>query len=216
MATMKRITFLTLVLLLSAGTALWAQSPIYLFPEYTDGSVALKNRTFVKTKLNIDTFHDKLLYMDGDQIMELADFSDVSAVYIGERTFIPQGKSLYEVVDLGHGKSLLVKWHQTKNSMGKKGAYNQLTHAASTTSIDPNYHSPSVFQRGGKEEFLTMTDNSYGFLINGKFKKFTDKRSFVKLFPDKKEALEQFFAAEEIFFNNPDDVIKAARFATAE
>ena len=203
------------VLLLLAGTA-FAQSPIYLFKDYTDGSVALKNRTFVRTKLNLDTFHDKLLYMDGDEIMELEDFSNVSAVYIGDRTFIPQGKTLYEVIDLGPKASLLIKWHQKKNSLGKKGAYDQYTHASNAVSLDPNYHSPSVFQRGGEEVFQTITENSYAILIGGKVKKFSDQRTFAKISPDKKEAIGAFIEAENILFSNPDDVMKLARFAAAE
>lgn len=210
---MKRKNALSVAVLLLLAITASAQSPIYLFKDYTDGSVALKNRTFVRTKLNMDTFHDKLLYMDGDNIMELDDFSDVSAVYIGDRTFIPYGKSLYEVIDLGSNTSLLIKWHQKKNSLGKKGAYDQYTHASSTTSIDPNYHSPSVFQRGGEEVFQTISENSYAIMIGGKVKKFTDRRSFLKIFPDKKEVIEEYINAENILFNNPDDVIKLARFA---
>ena len=108
---MKRLG--AVLLMLGMSLALNAQRPIYLFKEFTQGSVALKNRTFVKTTFNYDTLHDKLLYMDGDQIMELSDYSDVQSVFIGERMFIPQGKSLYEVVDLGESPSkLLIRWHQ--------------------------------------------------------------------------------------------------------
>ena len=213
---MRALKIFVLAASLAVSATLSAQSPVYLFPDYTAGSVALKNRTFVKTKLNLDTFHDKLYYMDGDQIMELDNLSDVSAVYIGDRTFIPQGKSLYEVVDLGTGTTLLVKWHQKKDPLGKKGAYDQVAHASSTISIDPNYHSPSVFQRGGEEVMLTITDNTYGFLMDGKFKKFVDKRSFLKLFPAKKEAIEQFIEEGNLLFTRPDDVIAVAKFATAK
>ncbi len=200
--------------MLGMSLALNAQRPIYLFKEFTQGSVALKNRTFVKTTFNYDTLHDKLLYMDGDQIMELSDYSDVQSVFIGERMFIPQGKSLYEVVDLGESPSkLLIRWHQKKNPLGKKGAYDQVTHASNAVSIDPEYYSVSLKERGGEEVFDTIVENSYGILTQGKFKKFTDRRSFLKQFSDHKTEIENYIDGNHLLFNRPDDVIAIARYA---
>ena len=194
----RKIT--SIVLLLCMGLAASAQSPIYLFPEFTKGTVALKNHTFVKTTLNYDTFHDKLLYMDGDQQMELSDFSNVATIFIGDRTFIPEGRLLYEMVDLGESPSkLLIRWHQKKNPMGKKGAYGQVAEGT-----------------GGEQVFDTIVENSYGLLLNGKLKKFSDRKSFLKLFPDKKERIQEFIDREHILFTNPEDVIAVARFAVAD
>ena len=209
---MKRIG--AVLLMLGMSLALNAQRPIYLFKEFTQGSVALKNRTFVKTTFNYDTLHDKLLYMDGDQIMELSDYSDVQSVFIGERMFIPQGKSLYEVVDLGESPSkLLIRWHQKKNPLGKKGAYDQITHASNAVSIDPEYYSVSLKERGGEEVFDTIVENSYGILTQGKFKKFTDRRSFLKQFSSHKTEIENYIDGNHLLFNRPDDVIASARYA---
>lgn len=201
------------VLLFLTGLSATAQRPIYLFDDFTEGTVVLKNRSVVKTKFNLDIFHDKFLYMDGDQIMEMTDFSNVSTVLIGDRTFVPQGNHLYEVIELDPEHSLLVKWHRKNNPMGKKGAYDQITHASSTQSLDPNYYSPSVNERGGKDEMRTVTENKYGMLSNGKFRTFTDKRSFLKLFPDRKAELDAFIDEQHLLFTNVDDVVTVARYA---
>lgn len=212
---MKKIVLFTLLLCLSLAS--FAQRPMYLFKEYTDGTAALKGRSVVKTKFNYDTFHDKLLYMDGDQIMEMTDFSNILAVYIGDRTFVPQGKSLYEVVELGDSPSkLLIKWHQKKNPLGKKGAYDQVLHGSSAQSIDPEYYSISLKERGGEEVFDLIVENYYGLLTNGKFKKFSDRRSFLKLFPGKQAEIETYIDENHLLFSNPDDVIAIARFAAQQ
>lgn len=179
--------------------------------------MALKNRSYVKTTFNYDTFHDKLLYMDGDQQMELSDFSNVASVFIGERTFIPQGHLLYEVVDLGDSPDkLLIRWHQKKNPMGKKGAYGQVAEGTGAVSLDPEYYSISLKARGGEQVFDTVNENSYGILSDGKLKKFKDRKSFLKLFPDKVESIQKFIEKEHILFNNPDHVIAVARFAVGQ
>ena len=198
-----------LVLGLSAA----AQAPIYLFEEFTDGTVLLKNRSVVKTKFNLDIFHDKFLYMDGDQIMEMTDFSNVSMVTIDGRTFLPQGKSLYELIELDGENSLLVKRHQKKNPMGKKGAYEQVLHGTNAQSIDPEYYSPSLTKRGGEEVMNTISDNKYGILTGGKFRAFNDKRSFLKLYSERKDLLESYINVENILFSNVDDVIRLVQFA---
>lgn len=208
----------TLQLFLSAtflflGLSASAQAPVYLFEDFTDGTVVLKNRSVVKTRFNLDIFHDKFLYKDDEQIMEMTDFSNVAVVTIGDRTFVPQGKSLYEVIDLGGENSLFVKHHQKKNPLGKKGAYEQIVHGSSTQSIDPEYYSPSLTKRGGEEEMWTISANKYGLLSGGKFRTFTDKRSFLKLFPDRKEALDTYIEEQHLLFSNIEDVIAAVKFA---
>lgn len=201
------------VFLALTGLSAFAQSAIYLFDDFTDGTVVLKNRSVVKTKFNLDIFHDKFLYMDGDQVMEMTDFSNVSTVLIGDRTFIPQGKALYEVIELDPENNLLVKWHRKKNPMGKKGAYDQIAHASSTQSLDPDYYSPSVTKEAARDEMRTISENRYGMLSNGKLHTFTDKRSFLKLFPDRKEELEAFINEQHLLFTNADDVITLVKYA---
>jgi hypothetical protein len=195
------------------GLSAAAQNDNYLFDEFTDGTVLLKNRSVVKTKFNLDIYHDKFLYKDGDQTMEMTDFSNVASVYIGDRTFVPQGKYLYEVLELNADNNLLVKWHRKKNALGKAGAYGQIAHASSTESLDPEYYSPSLTKRGGKEETTTVSENKYGILSGGKFRTFTDKRSFLKLFPEKKAALEAFINEHRTFFSDVEDVVALAKFA---
>lgn len=209
---MKRFVLVALLWIL--GFVAWAQSPIYLFKEFTKGTVALKNRSFVKTTFNYDTFHDKLLYMDGDQMMELADFSEVQSVMIGDRLFLPQGNALYEVVDLGDNPAkLLIKWHQKKNPLGKKGAYDQVNHGTNAVSIDPEYYGVSLKERGGEEVFDTIVENSYGILSKGQFKRFADKRSFLRQFSGHKKEIEAYIDDNHLLFTNPDDVIAIATFA---
>lgn len=195
------------------GLSAAAQAPVYLFDEFTEGTVLLKNRSVVKTKFNLDLFHDKFLYMDGEEIMEMTDFSNVSVVTIGGRTFVPQGKSLYELIELDGENSLLVKRHRKKNPMGKKGAYDQILHGSSAQSIDPEYYSPSLTKRGGEEVMNILSDNKYGLLSGGKFRAFSDKRSFLKLFPARKQSLESYINNENILFSEVEDVIQLVKFA---
>ena len=212
---MKNKKLLLAVIALVLSGCAWAQRPIYLFPEFTSGSVTLKNHSFVKTTFNYDTFHDKLLYMDGDNVMELNDFSNIHSVYIGDRTFIPYGRALYEVIDLeSDSVHLLIRWHQKKNPLGKKGAYDQVNHATNAVSLDPEYYSVSLRERGGAEVFDTIIENSYGILSQGEFKRFSDRRSFLKLFPHYKDSINDYIDRNHLLFTNPEDVIAIARYAS--
>lgn len=211
---MKTKHLLIAVMALALSGSVWAQSPIYLFPDYTSGTVVLKNRSLVKTTFNYDTYHDKLLYKDGDQIMELSDFSNVGSVLIGDRTFIPHGRALYEVVNLeGTHDNLLIRWHQKKNPLGKKGAYDQVNPAANATSLDPNYYGNPLTARGGEEVFDLITENSYAIMKDGKFKKFTDLKSFLKIYPNEQDRINDFIDQSHLLFTNAEDVIAIARYA---
>jgi hypothetical protein len=205
-------SFFTAVIFSLTSLSAAAQAPIYLFEEFTDGTVLLKNRSVVKTKFNLDIFHDKFLYMDGDQIMEMTDFSNVSVVTIGGRTFIPRDKSLYETIELDGEHSLFIKRHQKKNPLGKKVGYDQVAHGMNTQSLNPEYYSQTVTNRS-QEVMVTVTDNKYFLLSGGKFRGFTDRRSFLKLFPDRKVAIEAYMDTNHILFTDEDNVVALTRFA---
>lgn len=196
-----------------------AQSTVYLFPEFTPGTIAMKNKSIVKTDFNLDIFHDKLLYKDGGQVMELDDLSNVASLHVGDRTFIPVGRYLYEIVDIeGADGNLLVKWHRKKNPMGKKGAYGQVAHAASTISIDPGSVAPSaptLSARGPEEAYDTVHDNAYIYVRSGKQYRFSDKKSLVKIFPEHKDEISAFIDREHLSFMKPEDVFRAVAFAAS-
>lgn len=214
---MKKLICLLLLAWSTLNVA--AQSAIYLFPEFTPGTIAMKNKSIVKTEFNLDVFHDKLFYMDGDQIMELDDLSNVASLHIGDRAFVPVGRYLYEIIDIeGSEGNLLVKWHRKKNPMGKKGAYGQVAHASSTISIDPGAIAPSaptLSARGPEEVYDTVHDNSYIYVRDGRQYRFSDKKSLLKIFPDHKDAISAYIDRERLSFLTPEDVFRAVTFASS-
>lgn len=208
------------MLLVALGTmSAGAQNAVYLFPEFTPGTIAMKNKSIVKTDFNLDIFHDKLLYMDGGQVMELDDLSNVASLQVGDRTFIPVGRYMYEIIRLeGSDGNLLVKWHRKKNPMGKKGAYGQVAHASSTISIDPGAIAPSaptLSARGPEEMYDTVHDNAYIYVRDGKQYRFSDKKSLLKIFPDHRDEIAAFIDGGHLSFMTPEDVLRAVTFAAS-
>ena len=210
---MKALNLFVIAAALLASLSATAQSPIYLFEEYADGTVILKDHSVVKTQLNLDIFHDKFLYKEGDQVMEMTDLSNIAAVYIGERTFIPQGRFLYEVLRLDDENNLLVKWHQKKIPMGRKAGYDQIAHGQNTQALPTGYYSPSPTQTDESVVMRTVSENKYGILSQGSVRSFADRRSFLKLFPDHKMQIEAFIAENHVSFSRLEDVVSLTKYA---
>ncbi|MBR5384282.1 MAG: hypothetical protein IK143_00210 [Bacteroidales bacterium] len=208
---MKRF-LLTTVFSLASFFAL-AQAPVYLFDNFTDGTIMLKNRSVVKTKFNIDTFHDNLQYMDGDDVMIMSDLSNVSSIVIGGRSFIVSGKDIYEVVPVEGGSSLFVRWHQKRIPLGKKGAYDQVVHG-SVQSVDADYFSNAgVKNKKPEQEMRLITENTYAIYCGDRLRTFKDRRSLLKLFPAHKSEIESFITSNSLLFTSPSDVIRIVAYA---
>ena len=215
---------LTLILLLGA-TALFAQeqnvihhergedlqqylldSIKFVIPEFESGIITFHDGNFSRGPVNISTIEQRVYFIGTDgKYQVLTNEDQVSRVSIKGRTFI---KSKYGYIDLlkmsgdvALGAVRRVSFFETE----KKGAYGMVSQTTSVTTI-------GTLQQGGQMYTLGVdqtTPFKYSvtpYLYKNSKVYLSNKKNFLKCFPDKKEAIEQYLKDHNVDFERLDDV----------
>jgi hypothetical protein len=171
----------------------------------------MRNKAVVKASVNYDTTNDKLLYKDGDKIMELTNMTDIDTIYVAHHKLIVMGLGYYEVKPLTTG-TLYIKWHLRQLSVGKKGAYGQTTQDYVQDINTATFNNKGVINYESSDVFSTINNNQYSIINGKKTLRFGDKKSFIKLFSKKKDEIENYISTNKIDFQKTDDIVKLCNY----
>ena len=191
----------------------------FLFENFEKGIAMYTNGKQVFSFFNYDVRNGKILFMNDDVLMELANPDVVSYIRIDNRFFVHiKGDTFYERIPAGNS-NLFVNWKYQFLSKGKDAAYGVSSHATSATSVSiiEEYsisYSGNFHEMKSNEKFSIVNKSKYYVSINGKFKNFNSAKSFIKLFKQNEKEISEYIKIEKIDFNDFDDLIKVVSFAS--
>lgn len=182
-----------------------------LFPDYKPGTIILKGNKKVNVPVNYNATKHLMMYRQGDDDMILGNIQSVDSVLIGEHRFIPVKNRFYEVIPV-NSKFLLVDWNISMTNIGYKGAYGQVTHSKvhsyNVSAMTHDIHHTEARPNTSLEVYRRSNNNTYYIVLDKKMKKFKDKKSLLKLFPERKEEIEKLLKEEKTMFKNVEDVVE--------
>ena len=179
----------------------------YLLEEFTEGVVVYSDGQFRRGLINISTM-DQLVYLlsPEGELLEATDISEISSVSMGGRVFYKWRNYFAESVagDAGCGVGVVRSTSRIRNaSSSAYGAVNQLS------SIDTYQHRQD---NGTLRTDIIDNPLNYNFVVSpclykdGKFYDVT-KKSFIKIFPEKKAYIESIWDERKNELGDPAGVI---------
>ena len=97
-------------------------------------------------------------------------------------------------------------------NIGYKGAYGQVTHSKvhnyNVSAVTHDIYHTEARPNASNEVYRRSNKNTYYILIDKKMQTFKDKRSLLKLFPERKEEIELLLKEEKTMFTNVEDVVE--------
>jgi len=177
----------------------------YLFPEFMNARVLLKNETVV-AKMNYNALSGQMEYIDSSgEVLVLK--SNAQAVVFPDHFFKKTPKGYLEILTDDLGIELLVHRKYKSGDIKKMGAYGTVS---STTAID-TYSTISTEQGQtnlalAQEVTYTKTD-TYFIYSGGKYL-LANKPTFNKVFGKQKPGLEEYLKKSPVNFSNKDDLLR--------
>lgn len=205
---MKR--FLISALSLICATAAFGQedaldSLFYVKPAFTHGFVYLNDGSVQQGNINICNIDQTIRFItpDGDTLVMDAT-EEAKRVNIDKTTYYRFNDRFTEMVDYAGDIALGVQRQSVQIDNSKAGGY-----GTSATAAVESYGVDAFTGRGFKH-FEMVPENwrytcRYVLHANGKFY-MANRKNFIKLFPDKKDVIEAFCAADRSILNEPDKV----------
>lgn len=182
----------------------------YRYPDFKDGRIILKNGNFSSARLNYNLLLGEMEYIQSRDTLFINNTKNINSVVIAADTFF-YDNGYIELISSGPfrvGLIQIIKLRdiERKGAMGATNrnstidAYNSVPLDGNIYGIVPN--EDWVFQK--KEEYF-LSDPS------GVFVQFS-KRNVMQIFPQKKDAVEEYLKSNKIKFNSRDDLLKLAEF----
>lgn len=204
---MKRLRFFLFILLTFTVLGVTAKKRIFLFEEFTPGRVLMRNGAHIDVSLNYDASYREMLYMQDGQLTILLNTQDVDTIFIDHRKFIPINRAFLEICQLPNGL-LSINWKLKKVFKGYKGAYGQVTQSH-VVSINTNAFQPATnYEQQSVDVTECQNKNQYWVAIDGKPRKFTNKKSLIRLFSNHKKKIENYWVSNSCSFTKPALIIK--------
>ncbi len=185
----------------------------FLFKEYQLANVYLPNGQYTEEQVNFNLLENQLYFVDKrDGRMKIIDKSIlVDSVRIGARKFLLDAKNGVRE-EISKNPLVYVRYNPRKKMRASQAGYGGTSETAKVTSY-------SMLRTDGTEilkdlEFVvTEIDPVYWVVKDGKEKKFKDVETFIKIYPEKKDKLEQYYKEKNMDFKNTCDVVVLCAYA---
>ena len=203
-------TTLSLFVLLFISLVSYAQgSSVLLYPEYQKGTIYMNGNQQVKVSLNYDAAKHCVMYQQNGENMILMNIQSVDSMKIGKDLFCRVKNKFYEVISYPQGR-LLIDWNLDKVSVGYKGAYGTVSQARSQSvklSLLEGQEYSANTPDSHQEVYSVKNRNKYLLLKGDKLESFSNKKSLLKLFPNKTEEVEAIIKKQHTDFTKAEDII---------
>lgn len=209
--------YLIIALLAVCATAMAQEKRIYFFADFQKTTILYKNGAKNVAKANYDVANRKVMFMQGEQLMELLAPETIDTLYMGGSRWVYKNKQFCEVIDREDGNRLLVGWHITKVHEGYEGALGSISQAPSRkvqlsdqfgmgtiAGISGGMYNGSfgVNQNDGNgrnfDVWRTKNQSTYYFTKDGREYGVKGMKSVLKAFPTKKAQIKQYVHDNDI------------------
>lgn len=181
----------------------------YLLPEFTPGTVIMKDRSINFATLNYNLLSEEMLFNQQGKILALGPeiVKNIDTVTIGERKFIVQNSKFVELLYSGKDE-LFAEYRCTLIMPGTPSAYGTTTQTAATKSY-------SSLNAGGILYELTLPDGyktrpyiNYWLKREGKLMKFINIKQLGNLYKTKTTEFKAYTKVNKVDFKSPDSIAK--------
>ena len=187
----------------------------FLFPQFTDGKVMMKDGSAYNVKLNYDASLDQMQFMDvNSQILFIGEPDKVNKLEIGKRSFIYRKGYFVEVLIDGP-ISLFSRVHIQKD-VQKNGAYGSSTATSSIQSLSTMKLSDGNDTKlRPSEKAIYQKEVFFFVMVNEKSKLILNEKDLLKCFSSNKELLKKEIDKEQTNFKSADSMKKIVEWIIA-
>ena len=204
----------SLTVLLAFVFSAGAQQRLYLFPDFVDASVRfIGNPRLEKLRLNFDMLSQKLLYMEGETLMEITNMPMIQSVVTDDRQFLMKEGMLCEIITAGDSQ-VLVNWKVKKVNVGSRGALGATTQAKvevlrsyefETPYTITDFRKPTEQDTHSLEVWRQRNDNTYFVYLGGQEYKIRYLKDLYKAFPQQAPLLKAYAKKNKLIMRNAED-----------
>ncbi len=187
----------------------------YLFPEFNQSIVIMKNGEKRTLVMNFNTVTEKLVFIRDGNYFDMMNPEIIDTVYLNDCRFIPVGKVFYEVL-LSSPIALFI---QHKGDVQEKGAP---VGYGGTSQIAKGVYLTSFDAVGGTynlelpEDIIIKPSPVYWIRKDNEMLSFTNEKQYLKLFPEKASQIKSFIKQNKLKIDKKDQLISIVKYSGSQ
>ena len=183
----------------------------YLFPEFTKGTVLLKNGNKQETLLNYNALTEEMIFNNNGKKLAIGPVEQVDTILVSGRKFIPLEGKFVEIIY--HNKLEIYASHKCSIvDPGKPAAYGGTSQTSSTTIISSYMSGGQMYEMELPDGIQTKAFTEYWLKKDGKPVMFVSLRQLSKQFGDKTELFKKFVKENKVDYDNQESMIALVKF----
>lgn len=191
--------------------------PHFLFPSFKEGRVIMKDGKNFSALLDYNMVEEKMITeLDGIYRYSKNPLL-IDTIYLENRVFVPVENAFYEVLSSGSVTFFL----QNKSNFTPAG--NDVGYGVKSKSVRPTQHRRfelvSVVYLYGSVAYIDLPSNGeitpasvFWASKNNKLEKFSNKKQFLKIFPEYEGELTEYIKEKNINVKSREDVIRLGNY----
>ena len=194
-----------------------AQQRMFLFPDFVDAQIRFVGQRNPETvNMNFDMMSQKILYTEGETLMEITNMNMIQTLVAGDRKFVMKDGLFCEILDKDD-RQVLVNWKFKKVNVGSKGALGATTQAKvevlrsyefDTAYTITDWRKPTEQGIHSLEVWRQRNDNTYFLRMGGTEYKIKYLKDLYKTFPAQKKSLKAFAKENKLTMLNAEDAFR--------
>ncbi|MDQ3278490.1 MAG: hypothetical protein M3Q06_09195 [Bacteroidota bacterium] len=178
----------------------------YALDSFSHGKVLLKNGTSSLQVLNYNTLTGEMIFASNNRYLAIASPEDVDTVYIAHHKFVPVANKFCEWLG-GSQPALLKEYTCTIKEPEAEAGYGK-TSTTATTALKSLIHSGGAYNLTLPSDFELVPGTTFYLRSKGKFYKLTSAQQAAKLFPAKKQRIEEWIKTHPSKFTNEEEMVR--------
>lgn len=188
--------------------------PQFLFPDFSEGTILLKNGQKRNMQMNYNLLTEKMVFYQNEKPYDLAGIETIDTVFIQNICFIPMGNIFYEVA-VNDKATLLIQHRGSLIPPGKPAPYGGVSHTSSTTSYSSINTAGGTYNLKMPSDFTVNYHPAYLLRIDYEMHSFTKRSQFLKIFPGKESELKAFIKVNRTRFDKKENLVELIEYCNS-
>ncbi|WP_020528722.1 hypothetical protein [Flexithrix dorotheae] len=185
----------------------------YVFPEFTQGTVLMKNGKINKAKVNYNSITEEMLFQDRGNVMAIGrdEMKQIDTIFISERKFIPLNQKFVELV-IQSDIELFAEYKCKVIPPGKDVGLGGTTETTAVKNVSAINSSGRLYDLNLPDDYDVKPYTFYWLKNEGKLKKFTNLKQLMKLYPEKKELFKAYVKQNDLEYNEQENIVELINY----
>jgi hypothetical protein len=185
----------------------------YLFPEFTQGIILMKNGINNKALLNYNSLTEEMVFKDKSKMLAIgkSELEHIDTVFIMDRKFITLNNKFVELIS--HSKCDLFAEHKCSLiPPGKPSGYGGTSQTSAITSITSINSGGRLYELELPDDYEIKPYTFYWLKKNGELNMFINMKQLRNLYDDKKDLFKAYVKKHDVKYDNQESIVQLIKY----